>query len=760
VRNFLAIAILLPVSLHAAPASAFTCDLSGYHPKPGLVASLVDGSLSIIWQGTVPGSQVRAVLVVKDGKPEIGLAARSAGQKWVTVVKDAAPEFRVVSGLRRMTNQQIAPLKALGKPVSDTVIERQKWEAFWDAPLLLGAQIYASGPPKDGIGHQPGLPRQPSEIVRSTASYSVQDCTVRTSGARLEVSFPGVDLAPFSGLLQYTFYKGANLVRQEVIAKTEQPSVAYKYDAGLSHVALDESSRAVWRDMTGAPLDNQFGGGVNSEPVPVQTQGRVLALEGHGSVAFFPPPHNFFWAREISTNLGYNWYRKDSSQFVSAGVRQAEGEADPGQAGRGKEDFRGNFALYSAPPGSWQRMAVYLLVEPKPGLATIQAARAFTRNDHYKALPGYQVMLAHLHAFFVRRFKEQGSRPDYNPTDFDVAKSAGVNVFAPIDGGAAGRGTPPAPDEYLNNLSIYYDLAIRHSDKDFSIMPNLEIVEGDLPGLVKAMGGHWDFQMPHPVYYAEGRQLNQPLVETLPKFGPVYRLGTADDVLEMMHREGIIAFMPHPRSKGSTGYPDAIKDTVRFRDPSFRGIGFRWGMGLDRSENRLCEERCLATLDDMNNWVADLPTPPKYLQAIAELYQQGPGDELYANAPVNYLHLPNLPEPGNWKPIVDTLRRGDFFVTSGEVLIPNYAITRHGNAATISANVQWTFPLEFVEIVWGDGTKIGRQIVLATDLPPFGAHHFELPFDLAGKKWVRFAVWDSAGDGALVQPVKIADLHD
>lgn len=759
-KKVLAAAILIPGSLQGASANVLTCDLSGYHSKPGLTASLAGGGLNIIWRGATPGSQVRALLVVKDAKPEITLSARDAGRKWVAVVKDAAPEFRVVSGLRRITGQQIAPLRALGKPVDDAVIDKQKWEAFWDSPLLLGGHIYASGPPKDGIGSQPGLPRQPSEIMRSSASYNVQSCKVRTNGARLEVSFPGVELKPFSGSLQYTFFRGTNLIRQEIIAETDMPSVAYKYDAGLSHVALNGTTRAVWRGMTGDALDYRFDGGADAEPVPVRTKGRLLALQGRGSVAFFPPPHNFFWAREISTNLGYDWYRKDSDQFVSAGIRQAEVEAEPGQTGRGNQDFRGNFALYSAPPGSWQEMSVYLLVEPAPGLSAIKAAQAFTRNDHYQALPGYQVMLAHLHAFFVRRFKEEGSRPDYNPTDFDVAKSAGVNVFAPIDGGAAGRGTPPSPDEYLHNLSIYYDLAIRHSNKDFSVMPNLEIVEGDLPELVKAMGGHWDFQMPHPVYYTQGRRPNQPLVETLPDFGPVYRLGTADDVMEMVHREGIIAFMPHPRSKGSTGYPDAIKDTERFKDASFRGIGFRWGMGLDRSENRLCEERCLATLDDMNNWVADLPTPPKYLQAIAELYQQGPGDELYANAPVNYLHLPTLPGPGNWKPIVDALRTGDYFVTSGEILVPKYSVTAHGNSATISADVQWTFPLEFAEIVWGDGTKTGRRIISATDLPAFGHKHFRLPVDLTGKKWIRFAVWDTAGNGALMQPVKVSELKN
>ena len=64
-------------------------------------------------------------------------------------------------------------------------------------------------------------------------------------------------------------------------------------------------------------------------------------------------------------------------------------------------------------------------------------------------------------------------------------------------------------------------------------------------------------------------------------------------------------------------------------------------------------------------------------------------------------------------------------------------------------------PLDFVEIVWGDGQHTGRKIVSATDLPAFGKHSFRIPFDPAGKKWVRFAAWDSAGDGAMEQPVKL-----
>jgi hypothetical protein len=69
--------------------------------------------------------------------------------------------------------------------------------------------------------------------------------------------------------------------------------------------------------------------------------------------------------------------------------------------------------------------------------------------------------------------------------------------------------------------------------------------------------------------------------------------------------------------------------------------------------------------------------------------------------------------------------------------------------------LEWTFPLEFVEVIWGDGHKTDRQIIAATDLPAFGRHKFTIPFDATGKKWVRVAAWDSAGNGATLQPIKL-----
>jgi len=92
-------------------------------------------------------------------------------------------------------------------------------------------------------------------------------------------------------------------------------------------------------------------------------------------------------------------------------------------------------------------------------------------------------------------------------------------------------------------------------------------------------------------------------------------------------------------------------------------------------------------------------------------------------------------------------------VTTGEVLIKSYSVSGSGAARTIKADVEWTYPLSFVEVVWGDGKKIDRQIMSATDLGVFGSKKFAIPFDATGKAWVRFAVWDSAGNGGFVQPI-------
>ena len=794
-RAVLAAAVCALFIAPCVPGDPLTCNLAGYKSLPGLTATVANDLVTVVWDGG-KNEQLRLRLALAAGTPVLQeLAARRQGSTWITLAKNAAPEFRVVTGLRRITNQQLDPLAGLGVQITQEVVDHEKWEAFWDAPLNVPGGESAHNnttPPQRGVLNQPGLPRRPEEIQRAAASYHVQGCEVKTNGARIEVSFPGVDLGVFSGRLQYTVYKGASLIRQEIIAKTEQPSVAYKYEAGIKGLAIAPESRLVWRDLTNLWQDNRLGADANPHPVVVKTSNRLLAAElPGGSIAAFPPPHNFFWARETSYNLGYNWYQKQTDASFAFGVRQAESEESVADEARGSEDRRQNFALRSARPGTWQRMAVYFYAGLDAAPVTVDAALAFTRGDHFKPLRGYQAMATHFHMGLVARARRAGGLDAIMP-DLELMKSAGITIVAPIDGGGnfapaggmddpkwfhwsrglgasnnggapssegpeegvAARGNQRGPVDPLKIQADYYEAARRHSDKDFVVMANAEILRGEVS---RALGGHSDILVSHPVFWSQGRAAGEPFVEQNPKYGKVYHLGSTADMMEMTHRENMLIYMPHPRSKGSAGFPDAIKDTAHFLDENYRGIGFRWGMGLDGSETRLCEYRCLPLLDDMNNWVAGKPTPPKYLHAISEIYQQGYGDDIYANNPVNYVKVDRLPPPGEWGPIIDAMKRGDYFVTSGEVLISSYAVAGNGSERVISADVEWTFPLEFAEVVWGDGEHTDRQIIPATDLPAFGRRHFKIPFNTAGKKWVRFAVWDSAGNGALVQPVKLAD---
>ncbi len=815
--------ILISLVLLATPSHAdvLHANLSEYKAAPGLTVSVAGDALIATWEGD--GLEGRLTLAIQGGAPVIReLAARRKGGAWIELAANAAPEFRVVSGLRRMTNQQLDPLAGIGIKITPEILERDKWEAFWDAPLNIPGGESAHGdctPPQRGVLDQPGLPRSPDEVKRASAIYRAKSCAVKTNGARLEISFPGVELGVFSGRLQYTVYRGANLLRQEVIASTREPSVAYKYDAGIQGVAIQPASRAAWRETSGSPRDIRLKGAAEGGPVTVISGDRILAVESAGgSLAAFPPPHNFFWARETTFNLGYNWYRKDDAATFGFGVRQAEEEA----SGQGGEDRRQNFALRSARPGTEQRMPVYFAISLGRAESAMEAAAAFTHCDHFRALPGYQVMATHFHMGLTAKAARAASTDGRVP-DLEVLKAAGINIVGPIDApavaasatavAAGGRGgpvddpkwlqwtrglgappelivdkalafagvtraelrlppaTPPivvtglvaagrgaaspvrgaSPDTYRGEAN-YYETARRQSGSSFVVMPNTELLRGEV---ARGLGGHSDMLISHPVYWTQGRAPGQPLVEEHPVYGHVYHVGGVEDMIEMAHRERILIYMPHPRSKGSTGFPDAIKDTPHFLDASYRGIGFRWGMGLDGSEQRLCEYRCLPLWDDMNNWVADKNTPPKFMQAISEVYGENYGDDIYANNPVNYVRLDRLPPPGEWGPIVDAMTRGDYFVTSGEVLIPSYSVEGSGGRRKIVADVEWTFPLEFAEVVWGDGIHTGRQIVPATELPPFGKHRFKIPFDARGKKWVRFAVWDSAGNGAMAQPVKL-----
>lgn len=732
----------LPLAIQAQNIS---CDLSGYKAADGLRAANSAGAITLEWTGE-NREPLRAAFAIEAGTPVVReLAARNAKGSWIVLGRDLKPEFDVTSGIRRLSEQQMAPLRELGVKLTPDVVEREKWNAFWDAPLSI--------PGREGTNLD--LPRKPGEIRRAKAFFHATACRLTTDGARLELSFDGLGMGIFSGRLQYTVYRGSNLLRQEAIASTNEPSVAYKYDGGLSGFAINDQTKLIWRDTARAWQQYEFGGAVNHDAVGLKARNRLAVLEtGGGSLAVLPPSHKFFFAREMETNLGYVYYRKDNASSFAIGVRQPEREEGYKPFGvsdavwnRRVAESRGelqNFALYNAPPGSEQRMALYFYLSAQDGHATQERVLAYTHGDVYKPMPGFKVLVSHFHFHFNEQLTDAGTI-DLQPTWLPVFRALGINIAILADFHSDSHPNDTGKVR-LNEQKVYFEGCGRFSDRDFLLIP------GEEPDA--NFGGHYMFLFPKPVYFTHLRKPEtppaQPYSELIQPFGKVYHTATAADEFNLLKDEKGLVWQTHPRTKGSAGYPDATRNTDFFNSDRFLGGSFQ-SLPVDLSEKRLCESRCLGLLDDMNNW-----TGAKYMIAEGDTYMKYPDDETYPQLVVNYVKLDRVPAfDSGWQPVLDTLRAGNYFVTSGEVLFRDWGIEGSGPRRFFNADVEWTFSPEFAELVWGDGKSTNREVISMKDLAPLSSRKFHIPFDIAGKKWVRFAVWDSAGNGAFTQPVHL-----
>ncbi len=716
------------------------CDFGDYEPLEGLTAEILDGDVALEWTGA-SSRRLRATFGVDGGEPVIRqFSILSRAGHWAPLVQNARPSFYVAEGRRRISWQQIRPVEDLGRELTPELEGREKWKVFWDAPLNV--------PGLDGVN--PGLPRESGEVRRSEARFSTQTCRVRREGIRLEVTFDGLSLGSFQGELVFTVYRGSSLVRQEAVAATSEPSVAYIYRAGLNGLRGADYLRFRWRDVARDWQHYRFGGGANDGPVPLRARNRVLFLEqDRGTLAVFPPSHKFFFAREIEMNLGYVWYRQHVGGALDVGVRQGEREEMYRPWGSSQQIWEkrvnqsrrfaeGNFALYNAPPGTKQRMAVYYLLDTGTSEDALDAVLAYTHGDRYKPLEGYQVAVSHFHTHFAEQLVDSGSL-DLRPPWISAFRGLGINIAMMSD--FHGDGHPDDPGEVrFREQSEYFEACRRHSDSDFLLMP------GEEPNV--HLGGHYTLVFPKPVYWSKVRSDDLPHRSEHEDYGMVYRVGSAGEMLSMMEAERALMWQAHPRTKGSTLYPETVRDEPHFLSDRYLGGAFQT-LPADLSQSRICQERCFGLLDDMNNWAG-----PKYLIAEGDTYTKFPSDEIYPQLSVNYVRLDELPSfDQDWSPITEAMRRGDFFVSTGEVLIPRFAVEGMESRKAVVAEVEWTFPLEFVEIVWGDGDKVGRQLRPTSELAEFGRREFRLEFDSTGKKWVRFAAWDSAGNGAFTQPV-------
>ena len=252
-----------------------------------------------------------------------------------------------------MSNDQANAFASLGMDVTQEVIDKNRWYAFWDAPFSIpgynvptagrGGRGGAAAPPPPAPAPQPapaptlgqggtvaeqvaalqsgsrgrpgynpspnppgmtggrgfGLPRTKEEIRRGVSAFSASSCEVKTDGSSLAVTFPGMKLGIFDGGIRFTVYRGTNLIQMDALAKTNEPWVAYKYDAGLKGFSTATMPRVTWRDTGGWPQQHQFGGPKATGLSGIRAANRLLVAEGHAWLDRDVPaaPHVLLHAR-------------------------------------------------------------------------------------------------------------------------------------------------------------------------------------------------------------------------------------------------------------------------------------------------------------------------------------------------------------------------------------------------------------------------------------------------------------------------------
>jgi len=295
----------------------------------------------------------------------------------------------------------------------------------------------------------------------------------------------------------------------------------------------------------------------------------------------------------------------------------------------------------------------------------------------------------------------------------------------------------------------------RLSDANLLLIPGEEI-SGILG--ITAPGkhpGHWMTLFPKPVYFTQKRPADKPFVSDDPHFGKIYRVGSRDDMIQLLTSEHALAWVAHPRIKASSWTPDIFRKEDFYLSDFWLGAAWK-GMPADLSRERL-GERGLDLLNDMANW-----GQRKYMPGEVDVFKIDRSHELYGHMNINYVRLKRLPRyDDGWKPIMDALRRGEFFVTTGEILISDFTLNgkqsgetlRKSSRSDLRVKLDWTFPLRFAEVISGDGKEVFRERINLSDTAAFGNRTFQLHPQLRGRKWLRFEVWDIASNGAFTQPI-------
>jgi hypothetical protein len=400
-----------------------------------------------------------------------------------------------------------------------------------------------------------------------------------------------------------------------------------------------------------------------------------------------------------------------------------------------------------------------LLITRGSANEALEETLRFTHGDRFPHLEGYQTLTSHFHmAIATAELEEKARGLTRSIPDFvGMFKDMGANMVHLAEFHGDGHPQDPGPRR-LSELQALFDECRRLSDNDLLLIPGEEAnVYLGLPQPGRN-AGHWLYLFPRPVYWTMTRGAGQPFREAHPRLGPVYHVGSRGEMLDLLKIENGLAWTAHPRIKASSWAPDVYRKEDFFLSDHWLGAAWK-AMPADLSHDRL-GRRVLDLLDDMANWGQH-----KYVLGEVDVFKLDRTHELFGHMNVNYVQLKRTPSfDDGWKSVLEALREGRFFVSTGEILIPEFSLGGKQSGSTISlpqsnghaelrAMLRWTFPLRFVEVISGNGVSVHRQRIDLSDTEPFGAKALNLELDVSRRTWVRLEAWDVACNGAFTQPI-------
>lgn len=703
------IAILFASVAYGQPPSRI--DLAKYQTDCQVKVKAYNGQLIVSWPAAENETAEVAIDLSSGGPIFKQMLVRQANGTIGECLAGVDPVWFLTVGSRKLVEERPAG---------------EQWQVFFDNPHQRPHEVF------------------PSKLEFTKASLS-------SSGQRATLRIEKLTAGPFTGAIEITFYAGSRLMRIDAVLQTEKDRLAMFYDEGL--VARQPSWKELaWFDTAGKlqyePVDKADGAR------PLKIRHRAIAVQGKGaSLTCFPPPHQFQFPRDYSTNLGFAW----------AGIDYQGPTGKTGFGIRQHKDGGGNYVpWFNAPPGVDHRLGMFVLLSAGSAPDALNHTLKLTNRDRFPELPGHKTFTTHYHmaiAIHAMQERAKGIERTTPPDYVHLFKELGVNMVHLGEFHGDGHPKDPGPLR-LPEMQAMFGECKRWSDEKLLIMPGEE--GNDFLGL-KLQGkhpGHWMCYFPRPVYWTMTRGADQPFVEEIAPYGKVYHVGGRADMIRLLKEEHGLAWSAHPRIKASNWTPDVFREEDFFIADYWLGGAWK-AMPGDLSREKL-GERVLDLLDDMANW-----GHKKYTPGEVDVFTIDPTHELYAHMNVNYMQLDRIPRyDESWQPVLDSLSNGRFFVTTGEVLIPKCTlggkssgdvlkITPAATDPELEVELRWTFPLSFAEIISGDGQKVHRERIDLTDTTAFGSRTLKLHPKLAGRRWLRVEAWDIAANGAFTQPIWI-----